>query len=68
MVKHYWIGDVGECKFNPLAYLIINAQVSNYGLARFMTPVAISNVLIATTDSTSHQAVELNNPRSPISN
>jgi hypothetical protein len=47
MAKHYWIGNVGECKLNPSTYLIINAQVFAYGLACVMTPTAISNVLIA---------------------
>jgi hypothetical protein len=75
MVKHYWIGDVGECKLNPSTYFIISTQVSDYGLACFMTHVtifnvfiatnAISNVLIGTIGSMGYQALKLDKFKEP---
>ncbi|CAN5958970.1 unnamed protein product [Sphagnum jensenii] len=47
------------------AYPIISAQVSDYGLARLMTPAAISNVLIATAGSTGYRAPELDKSKKP---
>jgi serine/threonine protein kinase len=47
------------------AYPIISAQVSDYGLARLMTPAAISNVLIATAGSTGYRAPELDKTKKP---
>ncbi len=65
MAKHYWIGDVGECKLNPSTYLIINAQIFAYGLARVMTPIAISNVLIAIVGSMGYWALKLDKSKKP---
>jgi hypothetical protein len=65
MIKHYRIGDVGECKLNPSTYLIISAEISEYGLTCFMTHVVISNVLIGTIGSMGYQALKLDKSKKP---